>query len=235
VPDGRKGNLLVLLEVIVQSVSDAREAARGGADRLEVVRNLEAGGLTPAHELVRDIAAEVSLPLRVMVRENEGYSTHPAERTALADAAARFADLGIDGLVIGFACDGQPQIDRVIDVVPAAVNVTFHRAFDQLADPRGAIATLAAVDQIDRVLTSGGEGESVKRCERLHEYQALAGSRLTIVAGGGLDEDLLRLLARRHVVREIHVGRAARADQRLDGAVSAASVRRLRTLLDSAN
>ena len=41
-PDGRKGNLRMLLEVIVQSVSDAREAARGGADRLEVVRNLEA-------------------------------------------------------------------------------------------------------------------------------------------------------------------------------------------------
>ena len=133
----------MLLEVIVQSLSDAREAARGGADRLEVVRNLKAGGLTPPHDLVRDIAAEVSLPLRVMVRENDGYSTHPGERTALADAAARFADLGVDGIVIGFARDGQPQIEHVIDVVPAAVRVTFHRAFDQLADPCGAIARLA--------------------------------------------------------------------------------------------
>ena len=110
-PDGHNGNLRMLLEVIVQSVSDAREAARGGADRLEVVRNLEAGGLTPPHDLVRDIAAEVSLPLRVMVRENDGYATHPGERTALADAAAAFADLGVDGIVIGFARDGQPQID----------------------------------------------------------------------------------------------------------------------------
>ena len=90
-------------------VPDAREAARGGADRLEVVRNLEAGGLTPPDDLVRDIAAEVSLPLRVMVRENDGYSTHPGERAALADAAARFADLGVDGIVIGFARDGQPH------------------------------------------------------------------------------------------------------------------------------
>ncbi len=56
-----------------------------------------------------------------------------------------FADLGVDGIVIGFARDGQPQIEHVIDVVPAAVSVTFHRAFDQLADPCGAIARLAAV------------------------------------------------------------------------------------------
>ena len=234
-PDGRNGNLRMLLEVIVQSVSDAREAARGGADRLEVVRNLEAGGLTPPHDLVRDIAAEVSLPLRVMVRENDGYSTHPGERSALADAAAAFADLGVDGIVIGFARDGQPQIDDVIDVVPTAVRVTFHRAFDQLADPCGAIARLSTVAQIDRILTSGGEGSPMARCERLQEYQELAGSRLTIVAGGGVDEELLRRLAQRQIVREVHVGRAAREGQRLDGAVSAASVRRLRTLLDSAD
>jgi copper homeostasis protein len=235
VPDGRNGKLRMLLEVIVQSVSDAREAERGGADRLEVVRNLEAGGLTPPHDLVRDIAAEVSLPLRVMVRENDGYSTHPGERTALADAAARFADLGVDGVVIGFARDGQLQIEQVIEVVPAAVKVTFHRAFDQLAAPCGAIVRLSTLAQIDRILTSGGEGSAVERCERLHEYQELAGSRLTIIAGGGVDEEVLRLLAQRQVMREVHVGRAAREGQRLDGAVSAASVRRLRSLLDTAN
>jgi len=225
----------MLLEVIVQNVSDAREAARGGADRLEVVRNLEAGGLTPPYDLVRDIASEVSLPLRVMVRENDGYSTHPGERSALADAAAAFAGLGVDGIVIGFAREGQPQIDDVIDVVPTSVRVTFHRAFDQLADPCGAIARLSTVAQIDRILTGGGDGSHMARCERLHEYQRLAGSRLTIIAGGGVDEELLRLLAQRQIMREIHVGRAAREGQRLDGAVSAASVRRLRTLLDSAD
>ena len=123
----------------------------------------------------------------------------------------------------------------MIDILPAAVRVTFHRAFDQLADPCGAIATLSTVAQIDRILTSGGEGEPMARCERLHEYQELAGSRLTIIAGGGVDEEVLRLLARRQIMREIHVGRAAREGHRVDGAVSAGLVRRLRTLLDSAN
>ena len=67
----------IVLEVIVESVADAREAARGGADRLEVVRALELGGLTPPLTLVREIAEAVSLPLRVMVRGNAGYATTP--------------------------------------------------------------------------------------------------------------------------------------------------------------
>ena len=37
----------LLLEVIVQSEADARAAAEGGADRLEVVRAIRDGGLTP--------------------------------------------------------------------------------------------------------------------------------------------------------------------------------------------
>ena len=233
-PDRREDTPHKLLEVIVQSVAEAREAARGGADRLEVVRQLEAGGLTPALTVVREIAAAVSVPLRVMVRNNDGYSTHAGERAALTDAAARFADLGVDGIVIGFARGGQPEIDRVLEVLPGAnaTKVTFHRAFDQLADPLAAITTLGAVPQVDRILTSGGAGSAAARRERLARYQHQAGERLTIIAGGGVDEEMLMLLAQTKVVREVHVGRAAREGHSVAGAVSAALVRGLRERLD---
>jgi copper homeostasis protein len=65
----------MLLEVIVLSVDDARTATEGGADRLEVVRDIRQGGLTPPLALVRAIQRETHLPLRVMVRENAGYDT----------------------------------------------------------------------------------------------------------------------------------------------------------------
>ena len=39
-----------ILEVIVLSAADAATAERGGADRLEVVRAIEVGGLTPSVE-----------------------------------------------------------------------------------------------------------------------------------------------------------------------------------------
>jgi copper homeostasis protein len=222
----------ILLEVIVLSVADAREAARGGADRLEVVRDIRLGGLTPSLSLVRAIAKETSLPLRVMVRENGGYGTNQEEMPALRRAAREFAAEGVDGLVIGFAGDGLPALDDVRGVLEAASGVpaTFHRAFDQLKDPLEAIDRLAAFDQIDRILTDGGGGSADSRCERLRQYVARAAGRIEIIAGGGVDEEAFALFARTRCVREIHVGRIAREGSNQAAPVSAARVRRLREL-----
>ena len=70
-----KVNEQAILEVIACSVADAIEAQKGGASRLEVVRDLDRGGLTPPIELVRAIKEAVDLPLRVMVRESDGFGT----------------------------------------------------------------------------------------------------------------------------------------------------------------
>jgi copper homeostasis protein len=222
----------LLLEVIVQSVADAREAARGGADRLEVVRAIRDGGLTPPVSLVRAIAAETALPLRVMVRENAGYATNGREMPVLRRAIAEFASLHVDGIVIGFARAGKLALDDLADALEgeSGVRVTFHRAFDQLRDPLGAIGELAAIGQIDRILTSGGDGTAAMRCEQLRAHGARAGGRFELIAGGGVDEESLALFARERCVREVHVGRAAREGGDPEGPVAAACVRRLREL-----
>jgi copper homeostasis protein len=222
----------LVLEVIVQSVADARAAAAGGADRLEVVRAIRDGGLTPPTALVRAIAAEVPLPLRVMVRENAGFSTTAQELPALQQALATFAADGVDGVVLGFADGCELAIAdtvRVLDATPA-VKATFHRAFDRLSDPLGAIDRLAVVPQIDRILTSGGAGTPVERCERLHAFTARARGRLVIIAGSSVDEEMLALIAQTKCVGEAHVGRAARANGNQESPVSAARVARLREL-----
>jgi copper homeostasis protein len=222
----------ILIEVIVQSLADAREAARGGADRLEIVRDILAGGLTPPLSLVRAIAAETPLPLRVIVRENAGYSLGPGELPALRGAAEDLAALGVDGLVVGFARDGKPALDDLVGVLDAApgLRVTFHRAFDQLADPLGTIDELARIPQIDRILTDAGGGDAKSRCARLREYAARADGRFEILAGGGVDDEAFGLFVRTNCVREIHIGRIAREGDDPDGPVSAARVRRLRQL-----
>ena len=215
-------------------MADARAAADGGADRLEIVRDIRRGGLTPPVALVAAIAAAVTLPLRVMVRENDGYETDPSEVPALQRAAVQFARMGVDGLVAGFSRGGSPSIgdlSLVLDAAPG-VPVTFHRAFDSVSDPLAAIDILARIPQIDGILTSGGEGTAEARCARLRDYSARAGARLAIVAGGGVDEEVFALFAKAACVQVIHVGRAARDGQDPEGPVSAASVRRLRDLAD---
>ncbi len=226
----------MILEVIVQSVSDALAAAEGGADRLEVVRDIRQGGLTPLLSVVRSIAAATALPLRVMVRANGGYALGPGELTALRQALVEFADVGADGVVIGFAGDGMPDGDAVEAVLDAApgVRATFHRAFDALADPLAAIPRIARIPGVDRILTSGGDGTAEARCRRLAEYGAVAAPMLEIIAGGGVDDHALVLFAARRCVREVHVGRAARESGEPDGPVSASRVRHLKALLSDA-
>jgi copper homeostasis protein len=226
--------LPLLLEVIVQTIQDARAAAAGGADRLEVVRAIRDGGLSPSLALVRAIASEIPLPLRVMVRENAGYETTAAELRELRRAAGAFAAAGVDGLVTGFARGGElllTDLSAVLDAAPG-VAVTFHRAFDTLRDPARAIDVLVGIPAIDRILTSGGEGPAVERCTRFRAWSVRAGSRLQIVAGGGVDEEAFEVFAKSGCVRELHVGRAAREGNDPEGPVSTARVRRLRDLAE---
>ena len=225
----------VLLEVIVQTVADARAAAEGGADRLEVVRAIGDGGLTPPLSLVTAIAAEVPLPLRVMIRENSGFETASHEVRALQRAAAGLAGIGVDGLVAGFAQAGKvplADLSLVLDAAPG-VPLTFHRAFDALSDPLGAIDILSRMPQVDGILTSGGAGTAAERCARLRSYSARAGVRLVIMAAVGVDEEAFALFAKAGCVRAIHLGRAARDGRNPEGPVSAASVRRLRNMADA--
>lgn len=223
----------LLLEVIVQSADDARAAEAGGADRLEVVREIERDGLTPDVEVVRRIRAATRLPLRVMVRETNTFTVSgPAEMQALQRAIAAFAALGVDGAVLGFARDGRVDVETTRQVLEAAPGLaaTFHRAFDALPDPLAAIDAVAGMPQIDRILTSGGTGSWMARCQRLRQFGDRAGDRLGILAGGGVDEEGLQALAASRCVREAHVGRMACEPQRPGAPVAAARVSRLREL-----
>jgi copper homeostasis protein len=223
-----------LIEVIVQTVADAVAATEGGADRLEVVRSMRDGGLTPALSVVESIKSATSLPLRVMIRENAGFETSDAEIDVMRAAAWAFTKLDVDGLVAGFARSGElllSEFERVIEAAPG-VPVTFHRAFDSLNDQLGAIDTLSTIRRIDGILTGGGEGSAAERCARLQQFVGRAGSRLSIVAGGGVDLETFDLLVRNRTVNWIHVGRAARDGKDPEGPVSAASLRRLRDIAE---
>jgi copper homeostasis protein len=223
----------MLLEVIVQTLPDALAAAAGGADRLEVVRDICAGGLTPSAQLVRRIQDATALPLRVMIREREGFLLESRDGDALREAVAEFASAQVDGLVIGFLQDGEPDTAALASVLApgSSLSATFHRAFDAANHPLSAIDRLLAVPQVDRILTSAGEGDAAfVRCERLHSYSQRAGDRITIIAGGGIDEHVLGVIAKTGCVREVHVGRAARDGNDPSAPVSATRVQRLREL-----
>jgi len=219
-----------ILEVIACSVADAIEAQKGGASRLEVVRDLDRGGLTPSIELVRAIKEAVDLPLRVMVRESDGFgTTDDTEVERLCAASSEFSSLGIDGLVLGFLKRGAIDLNltsRVLACAPG-LNATFHHAFEAAADQLLAVTQLKSLPQVDRILSSGGSGELEKRRGRLAAYEQAAAPEIKIIAGGGIDRNAIEILRRTTSIREFHVGRAARQGFDVAGPVRAELVSEL--------
>src|SRR5690606_8824679 len=125
-----------LLEVIALTADDARAAEDGGADRLEVVADMAADGLTPDPDVVEAVRKATTLPLRVMLRARAGFRTTAFELDRLRRAAAGLADAGADGFVFGFL-DSSGHIDTAATGKLAADTAplpwTFHRAVDHAA------------------------------------------------------------------------------------------------------
>ena len=219
-----------ILEVIVGSVADALAAKAGGAGRLEVVRNLELGGLTPSFQLVQEIKNAVDLPLRIMLRENIGFEAQDNdELESLCFAAEKFASLGVDGLVLGYLKDGIVDLtvcERILECAPK-LNATFHHAFEAARDQFQAVNEIRLLRQVDRILSHGSADSLDEKLFRFEMYRLLAGPRIEIIAGGGIDIDAIGKIGRATKIREFHVGRAARSRNRVDGEVLAELVSQL--------
>jgi copper homeostasis protein len=230
-----------ILEVIVCAVEDAVAAERGGASRLEIISHYEAGGLTPSFDLVRKITSTVKIPARVMLRESGPFVvTDEGEIGRLLDSARAFARLPIDGLVLGFlkeAPEGKRiDHDLVSRVLACAPNLkaTFHRAFEELPDPIGAIGELKRHPQIDCVLSSSprinGE-EWAATLDRFVEWELAARPEIRMLLGGGIDRDAVKIFCKVSPIRAFHVGRAARQGEKIAGAVWPERVKELAELI----
>jgi copper homeostasis protein len=219
----------VLLEVIVSSLEDALEAERGGAGRLEVVTDLELGGLTPSLKTVREICGRVAIPVRAMLRCSESHIPVSGEVENLCQQAENLGALGVEGLVLGFLREDQVDVAitrRILSRVPK-LKATFHRAFDELAHPLTEIGRLKELRQVDRILTSGGDGPWETRATRLEGYQLAAAPDITILVGGGLDRVAIEQLLSETRLREFHTGRAVRVPGEACGVVRVQRVKEL--------
>ena len=224
----------MLLEVIATSLDDALAAEDGGAGRLEIVHDLERGGLTPPMALVEAILARVQIPIRVMVREEEPFiPTAPAVIEAMTAHVRDFATLPVDGIVVGIL-DPARRVDGVMlrrVLQPASgVGVTFHRAFEDVADQADAIDMLVRESAVDTVLTSAGPGLWTDRLDRLRTIARRAGPGFRVLAAVGVDRAVIDAFDSSWPF-DIHVGRAARDPERNDAPVSARRVRHLASQL----
>jgi copper homeostasis protein len=159
-----------ILEVIALDAADARAARDGGADRIELVADMRRQGLTPAVATFAAVREAVGIPVRVMLRADDGYALSEADAVVSAATALRAA--GADEFVLGFL-DARGAVDLpAVEAVLHAIEGcpwTFHRAIDHAADRAAARDALATLPGLDCVLTAGGPatvsaGTTCRRC-----------------------------------------------------------------------
>ncbi|WP_116048693.1 copper homeostasis protein CutC [Amycolatopsis palatopharyngis] len=197
-----------LLEVIALGPRDAECAQEGGADRLELVADMAADGLTPSVRVVREVLAATDLPVRVMLRDSASFV--PGDLDGLRAAAEELTDAGAREFVLGFLT-GEGRVDiaacAALTAVLPGCAWTFHRAIDHAADVLAAHAQLAGLG-CDTVLAAGHPAGVEDGFDVLGEIAARP-EPPTLLVGGGLREKLVAPL-RAAGVRAFHVGSAAR-------------------------
>jgi len=213
----------LLLEVIALDARDAHAAQEGGADRLELVSDMAADGLTPAVATARRVLAASDLPVRAMLRDSAGFA--PWSLVQLRAEAIAMRDVGVTEFVLGWLTeDGAVDVDACRAVIAEldGCEFTFHRALDHSADPLAAWKDVVALGA-DTVLAAGAGGgvaEGLPMLRKLSAMQETDG--LAVMAGGGLRADQVPGL-RADGVRRFHVGSAVRP-QGWDYPVDAAAV-----------
>ncbi|MFR0353341.1 copper homeostasis protein CutC [Streptomyces sediminimaris] len=227
-----------VLEVIALGVEDAVAAQAGGADRLELVTDMAADGLSPSAETFARIRAAVDISLRVMLRLADGFAAGDADHVArLVETAGRMRAAGAEEFVLGFLDTGGAvdlaAVERLVGELDGCP-WTFHRAIDRAADRDALRKQLDGLPGLDAYLTAGSAAgvddglpvllaEAARRGEPGYEPQ--------IMVGGGLRlEHVPRLKAAG--VEAFHIGGAARPGG-WEAPVSQEAVREWRQVLDA--
>ena len=201
------------LEVIALGPEDAVAAQAGGADRLELVTDMAADGLTPSVETFAGIRAAVDISLRVMLRRADGFAAGDVD--ALVRLAGELRTAGADEFVLGFLDEhGGPDLPAVERIVAEldGCRWTFHRAVDRAADRDALRKQLADLPGLDAYLTAGaasGVDEGLPTLVAEAARRGEPGYEPRIMVGGGLRLDHVPRL-RAAGIDAFHIGGAAR-------------------------
>lgn len=197
-------------ELCAETLEAAIAAELGGADRIELCRDLRVSGLTPGPELLAATLRNLTIPIHVLIRPRAGNFVYSAEEFAqMAGEIDQAKAAGAAGIAVGILLpNGRVDIVRTRELAERArpMHVTFHRAFDEVGNhdeignrdqvardgqPANHDTLRQALEDVirtgaDTLLTSGGAANVLEGAATLGRLVAQAGDRIEIMAGGGL-------------------------------------------------
>lgn len=214
------------IEVIVQNAQEAIEAENLGVDRLELVTAIEEGGLTPSFNVMKDVLKNVTIPVQIMIRPHSNSFQY--DEQTMEDVEASIQDVisaGGNRIVFGAITEAGTIDQTALEIITRAyptLDITFHKAFDNVTDQMTAYKTLGKYSQVKRILTSGGarhcmdgKDQLQKLCEACKE-----GKGPEIMPGTGLNPENVQSIHTHVKATHYHFGRAVREGNSYDRSFS---------------
>lgn len=186
------------LELCIDNFESAKIAADKKFKRVELCANLTEGGTTPSLGLIQKCASLKLVEVHVIIRPRPGnfiYTQDELEVMSRDIVAASIA--GAKGVVFG-CLTNQDEFDLKANLLLCEIalnlklEMTFHRAFDQINDWQKALTDIEQ-SGFNRILTSGAKTNVNDGITHLKEIINQKGN-LQIMAGGGVNANNAKLL-----------------------------------------
>lgn len=197
----------MIKEACVESLVDAIEAEKRGAHRIELCDNLSQGGTTPSYGTIKVALSTLKIPVFPIIRPRGGdfYYT-PDEIEVIKEDIKVCKSLGAKGVVLGLLTkDKKIDFEVLSQLVELAkpMEVTFHKAIDELEDPTLVIDELINIG-VKRILSSGTKPTALEGKDMLNKMIEKAGDRLTIVVAGKVTKEILPEVSSLIPAKEYH-------------------------------
>jgi len=208
-----------VLEIATSDFETTGSAVGGGADRIELCANLGEGGTTPSYGSIYQCRESFDVLIYPIIRPRGGdFLFTDDEYQVMLHDVKLCKQLGCDGVVIGLLNqDGTIDIKRTAALVDIAypMGVTFHRAFDRCRDAFEAMEQLIQIG-CERILTSGQQPTVNEGIDLISELNKVADHRITIMPGGGVRKENIRVLAEKTGCREFHSSLRNKSKSRME-------------------
>ncbi len=197
----------MIKEACVENLKEALLAEQHGANRVEICENLAVGGTTPSYGMIKICKQHLSIPFMIMIRPRGGDFTYsePEYETMKEDIRICNA-LGADGVVFGILTpENAVDIKRTRELVELAhpMQVTFHKAFDNVNDPFSEMEKLIEAG-VHRILTSGLHVTAMKGTHVLKKLIQKANGHIKIIVAGKVTKENLAELSHKIPANEFH-------------------------------
>ena len=196
-----------LKEACVESFFEAKEAEKRGADRIELCDNLSMGGTTPSYGTIKKTLEKLKIPVFPIIRPRGGDFCYSSDEIEIMKEDIKICkSLGAKGVVLGMLTEDKKidfKLVKEFVSLAAPMEVTFHKAIDELENPVEAIDSLAEAG-IKRILSSGTKATALEGVDILNKMINKAGDRITIVVAGKVTSENFKEVSEKIVSSEYH-------------------------------